>query len=249
MQLKAIFSVLLRDYTFALAQPSDTYRNDHSKMVVQLEQPCAVTVRPRACRMKIVVDRDLCQGHAMCEVEAPEVFVSPKAGHGRRPLTDPAGRARRCGAPRRAVLPDPRPVDRGGLRWLTAPRWKRSGSAGSTPTKAAKASGLVRPRGLLRGRRDVRLELRRRTTTSWPSAATQIRELALGLEMQGLDGWTYPYQATVIDDQAGMVIGFWKQVADVTRPDGGPYEVAGFGCSWFGYADGAGSGSATSSTT
>jgi sterol 14-demethylase len=47
MQLKAIFSVLLRDYRFALAQPSDTYRNDHSKMVVQLEQPCLVTVRPR----------------------------------------------------------------------------------------------------------------------------------------------------------------------------------------------------------
>jgi sterol 14alpha-demethylase len=50
MQLKAIFSVLLRDYTFALAQPSDTYRNDHSKMVVQLQQPCAVTVTPRTAQ-------------------------------------------------------------------------------------------------------------------------------------------------------------------------------------------------------
>jgi ferredoxin len=30
--------------------------------------------------VKIVVDRDLCQGHAMCEVEAPEVFTVPKAG-------------------------------------------------------------------------------------------------------------------------------------------------------------------------
>jgi sterol 14alpha-demethylase len=48
MQLKAIFSVLLRDYTFSLAQPSESYRNDHSKMVVQLEQPCAVHVRPRS---------------------------------------------------------------------------------------------------------------------------------------------------------------------------------------------------------
>jgi sterol 14-demethylase len=47
MQLKAIFSVLLRDYTFALAQPSETYRNDHSKMVVQLQQPCAVHYRQR----------------------------------------------------------------------------------------------------------------------------------------------------------------------------------------------------------
>jgi sterol 14-demethylase len=40
MQLKAIFSVLLRTWELELAQPSDTYRNDHSKMVVQLQQPC-----------------------------------------------------------------------------------------------------------------------------------------------------------------------------------------------------------------
>jgi sterol 14-demethylase len=42
MQLKAIFGVLLREWTFEPAQPLDTYRNDHSKMVVQLAQPCAV---------------------------------------------------------------------------------------------------------------------------------------------------------------------------------------------------------------
>jgi hypothetical protein len=65
-----------------------------------------------------------------------------------------------------------------------------------------------------------------------------IERLALGLEMQGLSGWTYPYQATLIDDRAGMIIGFWKQVADAGADDGTPYEVAGFGASWFGYADG-----------
>jgi sterol 14-demethylase len=48
MQLKAIFLTLLRDWTFAAAQPLDTYRNDHSKMVVQLVQPCAVRYAPRA---------------------------------------------------------------------------------------------------------------------------------------------------------------------------------------------------------
>ncbi len=47
MQLKAIFSVLLLDYEFTLAQPADTYRNDHSKMVVQLAQPCTVRYRRR----------------------------------------------------------------------------------------------------------------------------------------------------------------------------------------------------------
>ncbi len=47
MQLKAIFAVLLRRYKFELTQPSDTYRNDHTKMVVQLAQPCGAVMRPR----------------------------------------------------------------------------------------------------------------------------------------------------------------------------------------------------------
>ncbi len=29
---------------------------------------------------KIVLDEDLCQGHAMCELEAPDVFRVPKRG-------------------------------------------------------------------------------------------------------------------------------------------------------------------------
>ncbi len=45
MQLKAIFSVLLSSWDFELAQPHDTYRNDHSKMVVQLAQPCEAHYR------------------------------------------------------------------------------------------------------------------------------------------------------------------------------------------------------------
>jgi sterol 14-demethylase len=48
MQLKAIFSVLLRGYEFELTQPPETYCNDHSKMVVQLAQPCAARMTPRA---------------------------------------------------------------------------------------------------------------------------------------------------------------------------------------------------------
>ncbi|MEY2568197.1 MAG: sterol 14alpha-demethylase [Actinomycetota bacterium] len=47
MQLKAIFSVLLRNWTFELAQPPDSYRNDHTKMVVQLQQPCVARYRRR----------------------------------------------------------------------------------------------------------------------------------------------------------------------------------------------------------
>ena len=47
MQLKAIFCVLLRRFSVELTQPHDTYRNDHSKMVVQLAQPCAARMTPR----------------------------------------------------------------------------------------------------------------------------------------------------------------------------------------------------------
>ena len=47
MQLKAIFCVLLRDWELEPAQPPGTYRNDHSKMVVQLAQPCMVRFRRR----------------------------------------------------------------------------------------------------------------------------------------------------------------------------------------------------------
>jgi sterol 14-demethylase len=102
MQLKAIFSVLLNEWEFELAQPPDSYRNDHSKMVVQLEQPCAVRYRRRTTAaadpssaagsnplteavsptggFRIVVDRDLCQGHAICQSEAPAVFSVTKKG-------------------------------------------------------------------------------------------------------------------------------------------------------------------------
>jgi len=47
MQLKAIFSDLLLRYDFELAQPPESYVNDHSKMVVQLRQPCRARYRRR----------------------------------------------------------------------------------------------------------------------------------------------------------------------------------------------------------
>jgi sterol 14-demethylase len=47
MQIKAIFSVLLREYEFDMAQPPESYRNNHSKMVVQLARPARVRYRKR----------------------------------------------------------------------------------------------------------------------------------------------------------------------------------------------------------
>ena len=64
----------------------------------------------------------------------------------------------------------------------------------------------------------------------------QILEWAVGNEMAGLEGWTYPYEEILIDDRKGQVLGLWRQIADTKRPDGEPYEVAGVGGSWFRYA-------------
>jgi hypothetical protein len=63
----------------------------------------------------------------------------------------------------------------------------------------------------------------------------EIRDIALGQEMEGLEGWEYPYQKIVIDDREGEVIGFWKQLSGATREDGSRYEVPGIGGSWFRY--------------
>jgi sterol 14-demethylase len=94
MQMKAILSILLRRYELELAQPAGTYRNDLSKMVVAVEQPCRVRYRRRAATAAaasasavaeaaaesarpwcVRVDLDLCQGHGVCAAEAPEVFA------------------------------------------------------------------------------------------------------------------------------------------------------------------------------
>ncbi|WP_372734464.1 cytochrome P450 [Nocardioides sp.] len=48
MQMKAIFSVILRDYEFEMLQPAEDYRDDTSKMVIQLAQPARVKYRRRA---------------------------------------------------------------------------------------------------------------------------------------------------------------------------------------------------------
>lgn len=65
----------------------------------------------------------------------------------------------------------------------------------------------------------------------------EIRDYALGTEMLGFQGWIYPYQAAVIDERSGMVVGFWRQrTSAFADPEGEPYEVVGLGCSWFQYA-------------
>ncbi|KAA1416477.1 cytochrome P450 [Nocardioides humilatus] len=47
MQMKAIFSVILRDFEFEAVQPLDSYQDDVTKMVIQLAQPAKVRYRRR----------------------------------------------------------------------------------------------------------------------------------------------------------------------------------------------------------
>lgn len=66
----------------------------------------------------------------------------------------------------------------------------------------------------------------------------QIRDWAIGIEMDGFDGWHYDYVCTMIDEKKSMVLGFWKQrsgiLKDEADPSQGEYEILGIGGSWFG---------------
>jgi sterol 14-demethylase len=99
-QIKAIFCVLLRRYAFELVGAPDSYRDDYRKMVVEPASPCLVRYRRRqdsrlkkaakspasirkdtvAAHFRIIVDRELCKGHAHCMGEAPEIFRVDEKG-------------------------------------------------------------------------------------------------------------------------------------------------------------------------
>ncbi len=64
----------------------------------------------------------------------------------------------------------------------------------------------------------------------------QIEDWALGVQMEGFENWSYPYDRILIDEKQGEVVGFWRQVAPAQRPDGSSYECEGVGGSWFRYA-------------
>jgi len=102
LQLKAIFSILLRRYTFELIADKNTYQDDFTQMVVQPLSPCRVRYKKRQLTPKasvepivsivqeriqpgpgfqITLDRELCQGHATCMTEAPELFQVDDAGN------------------------------------------------------------------------------------------------------------------------------------------------------------------------
>ena len=62
----------------------------------------------------------------------------------------------------------------------------------------------------------------------------QIRDWAIGIEMDGFDGWHYDYVCAVMDEAKGMVVGFWKQRSGILDDAGKEFEILGIGGSWFG---------------
>ena len=63
----------------------------------------------------------------------------------------------------------------------------------------------------------------------------EIRDVALGLEMEGLENWVYEYQKVLVDEKLGEIVGFWKQI--VNKTDGTRDEIYGIGGSWFRLTD------------
>ncbi len=102
LQMKAIISILLRRYTFEMTDDSNAYQDDFTQMVVQPKSPCRIRYLKRkpvseaalepatagvahhadsgSC-FRIHIDRELCQGHASCMGEAPELFQVDDAGN------------------------------------------------------------------------------------------------------------------------------------------------------------------------
>ncbi len=95
-QIKAIFAILLREWEFELVDAPETYVDDYTQMIVQPIAPSRVRYRrrqrasagasaeqgtlsatqasPQPVRYRAILDADLCQGHAMCVGDAPEIF-------------------------------------------------------------------------------------------------------------------------------------------------------------------------------
>lgn len=244
MQIKAIFSVLLREYEFEMAQPPESYRNDHSKMVVQLAQPACVRYRRRTGEFNDGLSSRSRPGSVprTRDVRAGGTRVFP--GAQARPGRNPRPRAAR-GSPRRdqacrVGLSHPGTVHPRNGR-VTVAGYPRD-ELEDVVHRWLQANRTAERRGDWTLLADFYTD---DATYGWNVGPNEdvmcvgideIRDIALGQEMDGLQGWRYPYQRVVIDEKQGEVVGFWKQVA--TDANGAEQEVYGIGGSWFRYAGG-----------
>lgn len=243
MQIKAIFSVLLREYEFEMAQPPESYRNDHSKMVVQLASPlaCATAgerefndgLSSRSRPGSVPRTRDVRAG-------GTRVFPGAQARPGRNPRPRAARGSPRRDQACRVGLSHPGTVHPRNGR-VTVAGYPRD-ELEDVVHRWLQANRTAERRGDWTLLADFYTD---DATYGWNVGPNEdvmcvgideIRDIALGQEMDGLQGWRYPYQRVVIDEKQGEVVGFWKQVA--TDANGAEQEVYGIGGSWFRYAGG-----------
>lgn len=243
MQIKAIFSVLLREYEFEMAQPPESYRNDHSKMVVQLAGPlaCATAgerefndgLSSRSRPGSVPRTRDVRAG-------GTRVFPGAQARPGRNPRPRAARGSPRRDQACRVGLSHPGTVHPRNGR-VTVAGYPRD-ELEDVVHRWLQANRTAERRGDWTLLADFYTD---DATYGWNVGPNEdvmcvgideIRDIALGQEMDGLQGWRYPFQRVVIDEKQGEVVGFWKQVA--TDANGAEQEVYGIGGSWFRYAGG-----------
>ena len=186
---------------------------------------------------RVEADLDLCQGHAMCELEAPDYFRVPKRGKVEILDAEPPE--------------DARDEDRAGGRNVPYPSTIHQRERGLTD------NGVILTRRTRRVGADRWLQANKdcEKAGDWRPLADfyapdatygwnigpkedvmcvgvdEIRDVALGLEMEGLENWVYEYQKVLIDDKQGEIVGFWKQI--VNKTDGSQDEIYGIGGSWF----------------
>ena len=179
--------------------------------------------------MHIEADLDLCQGHAVCESEAPAVFAVPK--HGKVTILDPTptlalragvdNAVRYCPTQALRIVDKPRPTpdeqqpgdimngfDRAELDEMVH-RWIETNRACETAGNWKPLADFFTEDGTYGWNYGPRNDF-------MAVGREEIRTLAFGQEMDGLEGWRYPYQEVVVDDRTGNIVGLWKQVSDRT---------------------------------
>ena len=170
---------------------------------------------------RVEVDLDLCQGHAMCELEAPDYFKVPKRGkveilNAEPPEEDRAEVEQAVWACPTQALSITR-TGRKDSHAVTDPRGsRRLGRAVAGGQPRCRGSGDWKPLA------DFYTE---DATYGWNIGpkedvmcvgSDEIRDVALGLEMEGLENWVYEYQKVLIDEKLGEIVGFWKQIVNKT---------------------------------
>ena len=244
MQIKAIFSVLLREYEFEMAQPSDSYHNDHSKMVVQLAQPAKVRYRRRTLRSRQMVTASkstwTCARATPCASwRRPTTSRCPNAGRSRSSMTNrqkrtgarsnkPCGRVPRKHYPsekRKTDMPKGRSPARnwktlssGGWRPTARPKERATGGVWrtSTPTTPPTA-GTSAPR-----RTSCASASTRSATSRWDRRWRASR--AGSTRISGCSSTTRSARSSASGSR-------WPPTADGTES-----EIYGIGGSWFRYA-------------